>query len=199
MLLNFGFPLSPLSHRCLDFSAIIAMNALTEALYACCSGLRFLSMNLRFTRDPYTSGSLVIPALEGLQVGETSYTFLEHIATPSLEVLFISAVIELVGNTHAGVADGDPFPSLSAFVSRIPRPRRLKCVRAGATTRNVDTFLGFLNTVDDDLEGLHIEDREYTGLFSEDLLTWLTCVDDQEPHLPQLKKIELYLRRRPRS
>ena len=54
-----------------------------------------------------------------------------------------------------------------------------------------------LNTLDD-LEQLHIEDREYTGLFSEDLLTWLTCVDDQEPHLPHLKKIELYLRRRPR-
>ncbi|KAL1674646.1 hypothetical protein EV122DRAFT_220178 [Schizophyllum commune] len=189
--------LPTLTSLCLDFSAIIAMNALTEALYACRSGLRFLSMNLRFTRDPYTSGPLELTALEGMHLGETSYTFLEHIATPSLEVLFIWAVIELVGNTHAGVADGDPFPSLSAFVSRIPRPRRLKCVRVGATTRNVDTFLGFLNTLDD-LEQLHIEDREYTGLFSEDLLTWLTCVDDQEPHLPHLKKIELYLRRRPR-
>ncbi|KAL1685494.1 hypothetical protein GGG16DRAFT_129376 [Schizophyllum commune] len=180
----------------LELSAAIAMNTLMEALHACRSGLKFLSMHLRFTQDACASGPVELPALTGLQVGETAYTFLEHIATPSLEALCISAVIELVGITQAEDADGDPFPSLSAFVSRIPRPRRVKSVRAGATTRNVDTFLGFLNTLDD-LEGLHIEDREYTGLFSEDLLTWLTCVDDQEPHLPHLKKIELYLRRRP--
>ncbi|KAI5831743.1 hypothetical protein K523DRAFT_414787 [Schizophyllum commune Tattone D] len=189
--------LPTLTSLALEFNAMMSMDTLVEALYACCRGLEFLDLSLRFTRDACTLGPLELPALTELQLAQRAYTFLDQIRTPSLEMLGISAAIEPFGVTATMESDGDPFPALTAFVSRIPRPRKLKRLRAGATTRNVDTFLGFLNTLDD-LEELLISDRSYTGLFSEDLLNWLTCVGDKEPNLPNLKKIELYLRRRPR-
>ncbi|KAI5894512.1 uncharacterized protein SCHCODRAFT_02617182 [Schizophyllum commune H4-8] len=187
--------LPTLTSLSLEFNALMSMDTLMGALYACCSGLEFLNLSLGFTRDACTFTRLELPALTSLRLADTGYTILEYLSTPSLEVLCISAAIEPFGVTATMESDGDPFPSLTAFVTRIPRPRKLKELRAGATTRSVDTFLGFLDNLDD-LEVLLIGDRSYTGLFSKDLLTWLTCVDDQEPHLPHLKRLELYLRRR---
>ncbi|KAI5894528.1 uncharacterized protein SCHCODRAFT_02617209 [Schizophyllum commune H4-8] len=171
-----------LTKLALEINATIPLAELLQALRACADSLT--EMELQWKR---TSQSLLptIPlvqmnALRRISSSLAAHEILNHIDAPALEHVAIIPV--------CAFDDGDPFSSLSAFVSRLPSPGKITRLEANASTDNTDSFVECLAKLGG-IRQLSMSSTAYEGLLTQGVFSRLTCVAGARPLLPRLTKL----------
>ncbi|KAL1713324.1 hypothetical protein EV715DRAFT_258574 [Schizophyllum commune] len=165
-------PVPGLTYLDLSIPATLSREALRQALGSCAPTLVHLSLSIKCNDDVSSIAALVrMDALRRLALTGASYTMLDNLFTPALQRLGLHAVM-------ADEDEGDPFPTVSAFLSRPSKPRGL--------TELVTSQL-------EELTSLDIHGVFYEGLAHESVFSRLACREGQSPLLPRLTMFQTAL------
>ncbi|KAL1755485.1 hypothetical protein FB107DRAFT_274788 [Schizophyllum commune] len=195
-LTSMRFPQLPgLTSLSLEVHAVVSRAALLEALDSCALTLVDLSLHLQCSSSALRSMNPIhFDVLRDLALGDAAYHILDDLAAPELQHIGLHAMVALL--------DGDPFPTLSTFLSRPSAPRKLEKLTVAVSADETETFIQCLERMEE-LTHLSIHSAAFDGLAHESVFARLTCTDDEPPLLPRLTSFETSLpppdRRSPRA
>ncbi|KAL1713319.1 hypothetical protein EV715DRAFT_277365 [Schizophyllum commune] len=174
--------LPALTKLTLEINSTIPLAELLQTLRACGDNLAEMDLQWRRTRTPLLSATPLVQmdALHRIALSSAAHEILDHIYAPALEHVAIIPV--------CAFDDGDPFSSLSAFVSRLPSPDKITRLEANASTDNTDSFVECLAKLDG-IRQLSMSGTAYEGLLTQGVFSRLTCVAGPRPLLPRLTKL----------
>ncbi|KAL1755486.1 hypothetical protein FB107DRAFT_274789 [Schizophyllum commune] len=166
----------------LEINSTIPLAELLHALRACADNLAEVDLRWRRTRTPLLSATPLVQmnALNRVALSSAAHEILDHIYAPALEHVAIIPV--------CAFDDGDPFSSLSAFVSRLPSPDKITRLEANVSTDNTGSFVDCLAELDG-IRQLSMSGTAYEGLLTQGVFSRLTCVAGARPLLPRLTKL----------
>ncbi|KAI5894533.1 uncharacterized protein SCHCODRAFT_02617218 [Schizophyllum commune H4-8] len=179
-------PLPGLTYLDVSISAMLSRQALLGALSSCAPTLVHLSLSNRSNASASAQATLVrMDALRRMALTGASYEILDNLATPALHHLGLHAVT-------ADEGDGDPFPTVSAFLSRPSKPRGLTELVTSVCIGHTSTFLRCLEQLEE-LTSLDIHGVFYEGLAHESVFSRLACREGESPLLPRLTMFQTAL------
>ncbi|KAL1755483.1 hypothetical protein FB107DRAFT_274786 [Schizophyllum commune] len=171
----------------LEVHAIVLRAALLEALDACAHTLVDLSLHLQCSSSALRSMNPIhFDVLRDLALGDAAYHILDDLAAPELQHIGLHAMVALL--------DGDPFPTLSTFLSRPCAPRGLEKLTLAVSVDETETLLQCLEQMDE-LTPSHLEihNTAFDGLAHESIFSRLTCREGESPLLPRLTAFQTAL------
>ncbi|KAI4524679.1 hypothetical protein K525DRAFT_266818 [Schizophyllum commune Loenen D] len=180
------FPQLPgLASLSLEVHAVVSRAALLEALDACAHTLVDLSLHLQCSSSALRSMNPIhFDVLRDLALGDAAYHILDDLAAPELQHIGLHAMVALL--------DGDPFPTLSTFLSRPSAPRKLEKLTLAVSVDETETFLQCLERMEE-LTHLSIHSTAFDGLAHESVFSRLTCREGESPLLPRLTAFQTAL------
>ncbi|KAL1726145.1 hypothetical protein EV714DRAFT_255170 [Schizophyllum commune] len=179
-------PVPGLTYLDLSIPATLSREALLQAINSCAPTLVHLSLSIKCNDDASSPATLVrMDALRRLALTGASYKVLDNLFTPALQRLGLHAVM-------ADDDEGDPFPTVSAFLSRPSKPRGLTELVTSVCIGHTSTFLRCLEQLEE-LTSLDIHGVFYEGLAHESVFSRLACREGESPLLPRLTMFQTAL------